>query len=69
LWGWPPPGEPLDPQAEFPSELADGTPLPPHFLLLRIAVQQVELLELSGTPHRRQRWREATGWQCEALNP
>lgn len=69
LWGWPPPGQALDPQAAFPSELADGTPLPPHFLLLRIAVQQVELLELSGTPHRRQRWREATGWQCEALNP
>ena len=30
---------------------------------------RIELLELTGTPHRRQRWREATGWRCEALNP
>ncbi|MCP9885602.1 pyridoxamine 5'-phosphate oxidase family protein [Synechococcus sp. ATX 2A4] len=68
LWGWPAPGQALDPAAAFPSELADGTPLPPHFLLLRVHVEQVELLELTGTPHRRQRWREATGWRCEALN-
>ncbi len=69
LWGWPAPGQALESAAAFPSELADGTPLPPHFLLLRIHVEQVELLELTGTPHRRQRWREATGWRCEALNP
>ena len=69
LWGWPAPWQALESAAAFPSELADGTPLPPHFLLLRIHVEQVELLELTGTPHRRQRWREATGWRCEALNP
>jgi len=69
LWGWPSPGEPLEPGAPFPSELADGEPLPAHFLLQRIALLQVELLELTGHPHRRRRWRLETGWQEEPLNP
>jgi len=43
--------------------------MPDHFLLLRIALSQVELLELTDHPHRRRRWREETGWLEEALNP
>ncbi len=69
VWGWPTPGEPLDREAPFPATLADDTPLPAHLLLLRIALTQVELLELSGHPHRRCRWRQATGWGEELLNP
>lgn len=69
LWGWPAPGEPLDAEAVFPAELPDAEPLPDHVLLLRIAVLQVELLELTGHPHRRRRWRLETGWAEEALNP
>ena len=69
LWGWPCPGEPLDREAAFPPELPDGSPLPAHFLLLRIALHQVELLELSAHPHRRRRWRAETDWRAEDLNP
>ena len=69
LWGWPEPGAPFDPTAPFPSELADGTPLPDCFTLLRIAVTQVELLELSGNPHQRRRWCADQGWTEERLNP
>ncbi len=69
LWGWPEPGAPLEADAAFPRELADETPLPPHFQLLRITLDQVELLELTGHPHRRRRWRLGAGWQEEALNP
>ena len=69
LWGWPPPGEPFDREAAFPEQLADGSPLPEHLLLLRIALAQVELLELTGHPHRRRRWRQASGWLEEPLNP
>ena len=69
LWGWPPPGQPLEPGAPFPSALPPETPLPEHLLLLRIDLHQVELLELGGQPHRRRRWRAATGWSEEALNP
>jgi pyridoxamine 5'-phosphate oxidase len=69
LWGWPEPGTPLDPGAAFPGELEDGSPLPAHFLLLRIPLEQVELLELGDHPHRRRRWRAASGWDEEALHP
>lgn len=69
VWGWPPPGRPRQPEALFPAELPDGTLLPAHFQLLRITVDQVELLELGPQPHRRRRWRQVTGWREEPLNP
>ena len=69
LWGWPPPGELFDPEAAFPEQLPDGSPLPDHFQLLRINLSQVELLELTGQPHRRRRWRAEMGWMEEPLNP
>jgi pyridoxamine 5'-phosphate oxidase len=69
LWGWPAPGEPLDPAAPFPADLADDAPLPPHFQLVRIPLEQVELLELVGHPHRRRRWRRHRAWGEELLNP
>ncbi|MFN9631760.1 MAG: pyridoxamine 5'-phosphate oxidase family protein [Cyanobacteriota bacterium] len=69
LWGWPPPGEPLEAGAEVPRSLPDGAPLPAHFQVLRVALRQVELLELLDHPHRRRRWRQETGWREEALNP
>ena len=28
LWGWPPPGEPFDPEGVFPEQLPDGSPPP-----------------------------------------
>jgi pyridoxamine 5'-phosphate oxidase len=72
LWGWPPPGQPLDgspPGGAIPERLPEGAPMPEHFLLLRIGLDQVELLELTGHPHRRRRWRAQTGWDEEHLNP
>jgi pyridoxamine 5'-phosphate oxidase len=69
VWGWPSPGAPLDPEGPFPSELADGAPLPEHVQLLRIALSQVELLELTTHPHRRRRWQLETAWLEEPLNP
>jgi len=69
LWGWPSPGEPFSTEAPFPSELPAEAPLPEHFQLLRIGLSQVELLELTGHPHRRRRWRSETQWSEESLNP
>jgi pyridoxamine 5'-phosphate oxidase len=69
LWGWPEPGAPLERGASFPQELAAALPLPEHFVLLRIALEQVELLALSGHPHRRRRWQLAMDWREEDLNP
>jgi pyridoxamine 5'-phosphate oxidase len=69
LWDWPVPGVPFDREALFAEALADDAPIPAHFLLLRVDLQRVEALELTGHPHRRRRWRIATGWEEEPLNP
>ena len=69
LWGWPEPGAPFDRGAPFPAELADGTPMPDCFALLRIAISQVEQLELTAAPHRRRRWRADQQWAEQPLNP
>ena len=69
LWGWPEPGAPLEREAAFPSGLADGTALPSSFELVRIEVQAVELLELTGHPHQRRRWTADQHWAEEQLNP
>ncbi len=69
VWGWPTPGVPLQAGAPFPAELPDDAPVPEHLLLLRLALEQVELLDLRPHPHHRCRWRAATGWQEEPLNP
>jgi pyridoxamine 5'-phosphate oxidase len=69
VWGWPAPGAALEADAPFPAELGDGVPLPDHLLLLRIALGQVELLELGAQPHRRRRWCLADGWAEQPLNP
>ncbi|MFM8935457.1 MAG: pyridoxamine 5'-phosphate oxidase family protein [Vulcanococcus sp.] len=69
LWGWPEPGAPLREAGAFPAELPAETPIPPCFVLLRINLLQVELLELGSHPHRRSRWCAAAGWSEARLNP
>ena len=69
LWGWPQPGAAFEAEVDFPLELADGTPPPEHFQLLRIDLVQVELLELRDHPHLRRRWRRDDGWCEQRLNP
>ncbi|MEB3264559.1 MAG: pyridoxamine 5'-phosphate oxidase family protein [Synechococcus sp.] len=69
LWAWPPPGMPLQEEAAFAATLPPDAPLPEHFRLLRCALEQVELLELSGVPHHRRRWSRDGGWCEERLNP
>lgn len=69
LWGWPKPGIPLQPEAAFPRELGENTPMPNHFKLINLEVYQVELLELCGQPHHRRRWLSSCDWSEELLNP
>jgi pyridoxamine 5'-phosphate oxidase len=69
LWAWPPPGAPFSAGDAFPQEVPDGEPPPEHFFLLRVSLTRVELLELTGQPHRRRQWRLAADWAEERLNP
>ncbi|WP_254977586.1 hypothetical protein [Cyanobium sp. ATX 6A2] len=65
----PEPAAPLAEPSACPQELPAETPMPEHFILLRIALEQVELLELSGHPHQRRRWRLDDSWREQRLNP
>ena len=69
LWGWPTPGGPFSGSEAWPATLPAETPIPEAFVLLRVALRHVELLELSEHPHRRRRWCEADGWAEQRLNP
>ena len=69
LWGWPEPGARFDAAEDFPAELGDVIPLPENFQLVRIALSQVELLELRDHPHQRRRWQRDQAWLEERLNP
>jgi len=75
LWGWPAPGAPFCEAEAFPAELPPESQVPPNFVLLRIALQQVELLDLSAHPHRRRRWcagdidGNGNAWSESELNP
>jgi hypothetical protein len=44
----------------MPAELPPETQVPGNFVLLRIAWQQVELLDLNTHPHNPRRW-----WACD----
>ena len=69
LWGWPHPGQPFQSEAPFPQELPEDAPIPEHFIVVQISIQQVELLDLSHHPHQRLRWRHDDGWREQRLNP
>ena len=69
VWGWPTPAAPFDPSASFPDQLCETSPLPDHFVVLRLQVDNVERLNLGPHPHKRTRWTAATFWQEQQLNP
>ncbi|MEB3158470.1 MAG: pyridoxamine 5'-phosphate oxidase family protein [Synechococcus sp.] len=69
LWGWPPPGQALSLDSDFPLTIPDGAPTPSCFQLISLEIDRVDLLELTDTPHRRRCWSAENGWQEIALNP
>jgi pyridoxamine 5'-phosphate oxidase len=70
LFLWPPPGDPRDADAGFPSAVPAETPVPASFELLVFTPVRVELLDLTGSPHLRKRWLpSADGWSGQTINP
>ena len=69
LWHWPHPGRPFEADAFFPEAVAAAEPTPPHFLVLRLTLQRVELLDLSHHPHQRTLWCREDAWRSQRLNP
>lgn len=69
VWGWPTPADPLDRSAVFSEQLSATSPLPDHFVVLRLQVDSVERLNIGPHPHQRTRWTATTLWQEQTLNP
>ena len=69
VWAWPHPGFPLQADADFPEEVNDEAPMPEHFIVLRVTVSQVEMLDLRPHPHQRIRWSAENNWMEQRLNP
>ncbi len=65
----PNPAHPLRPRCRLSSRVGRWQPDAGRFELVRIAIEQVELLELTGHPHQRRRWRADQAWAEERLNP
>jgi pyridoxamine 5'-phosphate oxidase len=70
LFAWPSPGQPrIDAPDAYPGGLPASAPIPDAFLPLILRPDRVERLDLRPHPHQRTRWRLATGWVPEELNP
>ena len=69
LWGWPPPGLPLERDADFPEQLDDSVALPENFLVVQLQIYRVERLHLSYHPHQRTLWCREDDWCEQKLNP
>ena len=69
VWAWPSPGEPFDSQGPWPQEVADAQPVSAHLLIMRIALDRVEQLDLKPHPHLRRCWTRQEGWAEQRLNP
>jgi pyridoxamine 5'-phosphate oxidase len=66
---WPTIGQPTDNTAPVPAALPPTTPMPDHFELIRLHPAQVEHLTTASLPHQRTRYRQATAWRPEPINP
>ena len=69
VWAWPSPGEPFHSQGPWPQEVADEEPISAHLLIMRIALDRVEQLDLKPHPHLRRCWTVQDGWSERRLNP
>ena len=69
VWAWPSPGGPFDSQGPWPQEVVDGAPISAHLLIMRIALDRVEQLDLKPHPHLRRCWALQEGWAEQRLNP
>jgi pyridoxamine 5'-phosphate oxidase len=70
LFASPHPGEAIpESGATIPQSLPAAAPIPENFEVITLRPEEVERLELNYTPHHRTRWREATNWSPESINP
>ena len=67
-WFWPTPGKKIDKKIDT-STIDNILSKPDNFSVLKINVNEVELLKLEKTFHKRYLWRKFDNWKCTEINP
>ena len=67
MFAWPPPGQPRAADAAFAAAVPADAPVPDTFAVMVLSVATVERLDLTQSPHLRQRW--AGGDDPQTVNP
>ena len=67
-WFWPSPGKKIG-QKENLSSIDNKLSKPNNFSVLKIKINEVELLKLEKPIHKRYVWKECDLWKCIEVNP
>ena len=67
-WFWPDPGKKLD-QRENLISVNNNFSKPNNFSVLKIKINEVELLKLENPIHKRFIWKRINNWECTEVNP
>ena len=67
-WFWPSPGEEID-KKDKASSIDNKLLKPNNFSVLKIKINEVDLLKLEKPLHKRFIWKEIDEWRCIEVNP
>jgi len=67
-WFWPSPGKEID-KKDNPSSLDNTLLKPSNFSVLKIKINEVDLLKLEKPLHKRFIWKAINEWRCIEVNP
>ncbi len=68
-WYWPSPGQKIDQENSISSRNNTLSKKPNNFSVLKIKIDEVDLLKLEKPFHRRYVWKKIDNWQCIEVNP
>ena len=67
-WFWPSPGKKID-QKDNISSIDNKLSKPNNFSVLKININEVDLLKLEQPFHKRYVWKKIDNWECIEVNP
>lgn len=67
-WFWPSPGKKID-QKKTIISVNNILPKPNNFSVLKIKINEVDLLKLEKPLHKRYLWKKIDNWKCIEVNP
>ena len=69
-WFWPTPGREIDQNHTIPSmSNSNKVSKPYNFSVLKIKINEVDLLKLEKPFHKRYVWKKIDNWKCLEVNP